>query len=437
MSQPSDPTWGAPESASSGQGADWLAPPAGSGPGDGGGYGGPPGGDGPAGGYGAPSPGPALFEGPAPILVSFAPPTQQSRLTIAFRLLLAVPHLIILWALGIAAEVVIFIGWFAALFMGSLPEWAHTFLTGVLRWQVRVYAYTFFLTGEYPPFSLEDEPYPVRLVTARARLNRFAVFFRLILLIPAGIVAGVASYGLAVMAFFCWLIALVLGRLPDSLHQALAAIVRFNVRYYGYLGMVTGEYPWWGLFGDPVPAPVLASAPAADDGVPPAAPADPWKLSLSAGAARGLVALILVLGALAAIGSGIANAVQGGNAISNTESLVRIGTAYDQLTTSSTNFESAVQACAQLSCVTAQDHKEATALRTFANAVSAAGATGSAGADAALLTNDATSAAQSLDKLAGATSVAQYQSEASGSALQQQLNGLDTDYTRLINDLRA
>jgi Domain of unknown function (DUF4389) len=89
---------------------------------------------------------------------------------------------------------VIFIGWFAALFMGSLPEWAHTFLTGVLRWQVRVYAYTFFLTGMYPPFSMEDEPYPVRLVTARTRLNRLAVFFRLILVVPAGIVAVVAAY---------------------------------------------------------------------------------------------------------------------------------------------------------------------------------------------------------------------------------------------------
>jgi hypothetical protein len=456
MSQPSDPTWVAPDSASSAppaepgatpetdgqpdtsdQGAGWGAPP---GPaGSGGGFGGPPapGGYGPAGGYGAPGTSAALFDGPAPVLVSFAPPAQQSRLTIAFRLLLAIPHVIILWALGIAAEVVVVIGWFAALFMGSLPEWAHTFLTGVLRWQVRVYAYTFFLTGKYPPFSLEDEPYPVRLVTARTRLNRFAVFFRLILVIPAGIVAGVASYGLAVLAFFCWLIALILGRLPDSLHQALGAILRLQIRYYGYFGMVTGEYPWWGLFGDPVPIPVTAPGPATDDGLTPAAPADPWKLPVSAAGARGLVALILILGALAAIASGVANAVQGGNAISNAQSIVRIGVAYGQLTSSSTKFETAVQACSQLSCVTAQDGKEAIALRTFAGAVSAVGITGSAGGDAAALASDANGAAQSLDKLAAATSVAQYQSEASASALQQQLNGLDADYTKLINDLKV
>jgi len=48
-------------------------------------------------------------------------------------LLLAIPHLIIVYALDIAAEVVAIIGWFAALFTGSLPDWAHTFITGVLR----------------------------------------------------------------------------------------------------------------------------------------------------------------------------------------------------------------------------------------------------------------------------------------------------------------
>ena len=118
--------------------------------------------------------------------MSFAPPAGQSRLTIAFRLILIIPHLIALFVVGIAAVVVVIIGWFAALFMGRLPTWAHTFITGFLRWSARVSAYEYLLTGSYPPFSLEDDPaYPVRLVTARTRLNRFAVFFRWPLVIPA------------------------------------------------------------------------------------------------------------------------------------------------------------------------------------------------------------------------------------------------------------
>ncbi|HYK68918.1 MAG TPA: DUF4389 domain-containing protein [Streptosporangiaceae bacterium] len=428
MSQPFDPAWAAQGVGAETQGGGWSGPPGGRGPGDG--YGGPGGS------------GPSLFGGPAPVLISFAPPARQSRLAIAFRLLLAIPHLIILWALGVAAEVVVIIGWFAALFTGSLPDWAHTFLTGVLRWQVRVYAYMFFLTGTYPPFSLEDERFPVRLVSARVRLNRLAVFFRLILVIPAAIVAGIAMYGLAVVSFFCWLIALVGGRLPTPLHQALAAIVRLQARYYGYVGMVTGDYPWWGLFGDPVSVQAAAALPASDAGYTPAAAADPWKLPLS-GAAKGIVWGVLALGLAAAAGAGVAEATGGlgslpnSSAFSNARSLVVIEVAYGQLSSSSTTFESAVRACGQLSCVTAEDHKEATALRAFASSVSSAHIAGSAAADASTLTNDATGAAQSLDKLAASTSVAQYQSQVSGSPLQQQLNSLDSDYTRLVTDLRA
>jgi hypothetical protein len=445
MSQPPDPTWAAPDSAGgepsaepgAERPAEELAPPGGYG--TGGGYGGPPGGYGPAGGYGGPIGGsPALLEGPAPVLVSFAPPAEQSRLTVAFRVLLAIPHLVILYALGIAAEVVAFIGWFAALFTGNLPDWAHTFITGVVRWQARVYAYLFFLTGAYPPFTLDDEPYPVRLVTARARLNRAAVLFRLILAIPAAIVLAAVIYGMGILSFFFWLIALFAGRLPNSLHQAIAAVLRLQFRFYGYFFMVTGEYPWWGMFGDPesVPAP---SAPAADAGTTPTAAGDPWRLSLS-GAGKGLVSLFLAVGVAAWVVIGIvapSSAGGPGSAISNARSLIVVGAAYSQLGSTSTDFESAVQACGDLSCVTAQDQKEATALRAFASSVSSAGITGSAAADANTLISDANGAAQSLDKLAASTSVAQYQSEVSGSPLRQQLNSLDSDYTKLVNDLRA
>jgi len=433
MSQPSDPTWAAPDSASS-------PPPADPG-GDGteGGYSGPPGGYGGAGGYDGPGgSGPALVEGLAPVLVSFAPAAQQNRLTVAFRLVLVIPHLIIVYALGIAAEVVAFIGWFAALFTGSLPEWAHTFITGVVRWQARVYAYSLFLTDAYPPFSLEDEPYPVRLVTARASLNRVAVLFRLILIIPAAIVLTAAGYGLGLLSFFYWLIALVAGRLPDPLHQAIAAVLRFQLRFYGYFYLVTGVYPWWGLFGDTVAVPAVESAPAADIDATPTAAADPWQLPLS-GAAKGLVSLFLIVGPVAAVLIGILvpSAGNPGSALANARSLVAIGVAYNELGTSSQKFESAVQACGQLSCVTAQDQKEARALQTFASAVSSAGVSGSAAGDASTLVNDANGAAQSLDNLAAATSVAQYQSEVSGSPLQQQLNSLDSDYQKLVSELRA
>ena len=59
------------------------------------------------------------------------------------------------------------IGWFAALFTGRLPQWAHTFLGGVVRWYTRSGAYMFLLTDRYPPFSFDDVEYPVRPDPAR------------------------------------------------------------------------------------------------------------------------------------------------------------------------------------------------------------------------------------------------------------------------------
>ena len=188
---------------------------------------------------------------PAPVLVAFAGPAPQSRLTVAFRILLAIPQLIVLWLLGVAAGVITIIGWFGALFTGRLPVFAADFLTGYLRWLSRVYAYNYLLTDAYPPFTLDDADYPVRLAVTPGRLNRLAVLFRFFLLIPCWIVQAVVSYGaLTIFMFVTWLIVLVTGQMPDAIHQGLAAVLRYQVRTLGFATMLTSAYPG-GLFGDP------------------------------------------------------------------------------------------------------------------------------------------------------------------------------------------
>ena len=198
----------------------------------------------------------------APVLVAFAGPARQSRLTVLIRLLMVIPHFIVLWALGIAAYVVVIIGWFGALFTGRLPTFAADFLAGFVRWQTRVFGYTILLTDVYPPFTLEDADYPIRVAVRPGRLNRLAVLFRFILLIPAWIVASIVSYGaLTIVQFVSWLIVLISGQMPDSLHQALSAVLRYQVRVIGFAFMLTSAYPA-GLYGDPVTAgSALAASP--------------------------------------------------------------------------------------------------------------------------------------------------------------------------------
>jgi hypothetical protein len=219
-------------------------------------------------------------EGLAPVLVAFPPPVPQSRGTVAIRFFLALPHLVILYALGIAAWLVAFIGWFGALFTGQLPDFAAEFGTGYLRWQARVYAYLALLTDEYPPFAFGDAPYPVQVAVRPGRLNWLAVLFRLILVIPASIVLGVVTYGaFTIVLFVAWLVVLITGRMPDALHWAFAAVVRYMSRVYGYLLMLTSAYPG-GLFGDgPAPTGYVPASEAGPVATGPAsaepAPADP------------------------------------------------------------------------------------------------------------------------------------------------------------------
>lgn len=69
--------------------------------------------------------------------------------------LLAIPHYIVLFFLGIAAFFVTIVAWFAILLTGQYPRSLFDFVVGVGRWGLRVSAYAFLLvTDRYPPFSL-------------------------------------------------------------------------------------------------------------------------------------------------------------------------------------------------------------------------------------------------------------------------------------------
>jgi hypothetical protein len=98
---------------------------------------------------------PPFGDGAYPATLDVAPVSaERDRLTVAFRMLLAVPHLIVIWALGIAWACTTIVAWFAILFTGDYPESLYGFGVGVLRWSTRVEAYVLLLHDEYPPFSL-------------------------------------------------------------------------------------------------------------------------------------------------------------------------------------------------------------------------------------------------------------------------------------------
>lgn len=83
------------------------------------------------------------------------PATERDRLSVGLRAILAIPHFVVLWALGIAWVVTTVIAWFAILFTGRYPVALYDFGVGVFRWGIRVEAYMLLLTDAYPPFTFD------------------------------------------------------------------------------------------------------------------------------------------------------------------------------------------------------------------------------------------------------------------------------------------
>jgi hypothetical protein len=88
-----------------------------------------------------------------PVDVEIDPPVEQSRLTIFFRLLLAVPALLVTSVLQYLFEIVAVLAWFYALFTGRANDGMRNLQAYCLRYQAQTYGYVLLLTGRYPSFA--------------------------------------------------------------------------------------------------------------------------------------------------------------------------------------------------------------------------------------------------------------------------------------------
>lgn len=91
---------------------------------------------------------------PAALSVTF-PDEPRNRLTVAFRLILVLPHLLAMWVLGVAWVITTIVAWFSILVTGEYPAGLYGFAVGVVRWNTRVEAYMLLLRDEYPAFTLD------------------------------------------------------------------------------------------------------------------------------------------------------------------------------------------------------------------------------------------------------------------------------------------
>ena len=178
-----------------------------------------------------------------PIRLVVTDDLQRNRLTVFFRLILAIPHVIWLLLWGIVATLAAIANWFATLVKGESPEGLHNFLATYLRYVTQVYAYILLIADPFPGFGGKPG-YPVEIeVDPPQPQNRWTVGFRIFLAIPAFIIAGIFGYLNRILALFSWFVALVLGRVPEGLRNVAAFALRFEQQTAGYTLLLTGRYP--------------------------------------------------------------------------------------------------------------------------------------------------------------------------------------------------
>jgi small-conductance mechanosensitive channel len=197
-----------------------------------------------------------------PVRIRVIEDLGRSRLTVFFRLLLAVPHILWLgiWTLGVL--IVVFIAWFVVLFKGEMPDGLHRFFTMYLRYATHVNAYLNLAANPFPGF-LGENGYEVDLeFDPPARQNRWTVGFRFILGVPAFLLgatlgggaggsfsSGASTYGvqiggvLSICALLTWFYALFTARAPEGIARLQWYSIHYGAQVAAYALLLTDRYP--------------------------------------------------------------------------------------------------------------------------------------------------------------------------------------------------
>ena len=204
-----------------------------------------------------------------PVSVRVEPALEsRNRLTTFFRLILAIPHMLLVGSAGVGiaagsgyrasfgAEGGLFgaiafclaiVSWFTIVIAGTHIAGIRQFTLFYLRWRARALAYLILLVDDYPPFG--DAPYPVSFLIeepAEPR-DRVTVALRFLLALPHFIVLALLSIAWSVVTIVAWFIILFTGTFPAGLAQFSVGTLRWRLRVEAYVLLLVDDYPPFSL----------------------------------------------------------------------------------------------------------------------------------------------------------------------------------------------
>ena len=154
-----------------------------------------------------------------------------------------------LFALAIGAFFVVICAWFAILFTGRYPPGIFNFLVGTLRWATRVNGYTYLMTEQYPPFSLEDVPYPIRVRVAypEGGIANWRALVHYFMALPHIFVLYFLWFGAFVALIGAWFSILFTRNYPPGIFNFVNGVQRWSLRVQAFVLLMTEQYPPFSL----------------------------------------------------------------------------------------------------------------------------------------------------------------------------------------------
>jgi hypothetical protein len=170
-------------------------------------------------------------------------PLRRRRLVVLFRALLFVPQYVVLSVWALLLVPVVPLAWVVAVATGGIPRFCHRFLGSYLRYQGQTTAWLYLLSATYPdPMHTVEHPFHIE-VPPRGRQPRLVILFRLVLALPAAVLASVFNVILTGVGVAAWFVGLVLGRTTAGLQELGTFCLRYGVETEGYVLLLTARYP--------------------------------------------------------------------------------------------------------------------------------------------------------------------------------------------------
>ena len=168
----------------------------------------------------------------------------RNRGTVAIRIILAIPHLLIVGVWGYVIELVSVVHWFIQVFTGKRNQGLFDFTNRYLGYASRVNTYVGLLFDEYPGFIDDAGKTPVQYnLDYDESVNRLTAGLRIIWAIPALIIAMVLGIAVFFVTILTWFTILITGKHPRGQFDFQLKVNRYMMQTNAYIGLMTDDYP--------------------------------------------------------------------------------------------------------------------------------------------------------------------------------------------------